>query len=288
MEIRQLTYFAAIVEEGNISKAAERLHLSQPPLTRQLQLLETELGCSLFERDTRHMVLTEAGELLYEKAREVIRQCGDIRREVADISSGRKGTAHIGVVSSVSSRLLPVWIMRFHSLYPNVRIDLTERDSYEILESVRNQKTDIAIVRRPFAGNDLEIFPISTEPMCAVGKREMFEGLPEGRLSLKHLVGKPVIIYHRWENILKDEAALNPICRCEEAGTTAALSEAGLGIGIIPLSAVPCKSENTEVREIANSSLQSEICALKLKGRYTPAAAELFLDMLCSQKLNQK
>ena len=55
MEIRQLTYFAAIVEEGNISKAAERLHLSQPPLTRQLQLLETELGCSLFERDTRHV-----------------------------------------------------------------------------------------------------------------------------------------------------------------------------------------------------------------------------------------
>ena len=95
-------------------------------------LLEEELGCSLLKRDTRHMALTEAGELLYTKAREVLRQCGDIKREVADISSGRGGTAHIGVVSSISSRLLPELVMRFHSLYPNVHLEFKERDSYEL------------------------------------------------------------------------------------------------------------------------------------------------------------
>ena len=116
MEIRQLLYFTAIAEEGTISGAARRLHLSQPPLSRQLQLLEEELGCQLFRRDTRHMELTEAGELLYARSRESLRSLGDIKREMADISLGKGGKLSLGVVSSVSGRLLPGWIRHFHEL----------------------------------------------------------------------------------------------------------------------------------------------------------------------------
>ena len=282
MELRQLLYFTAIAEEGSISGAAARLHLSQPPLSRQLMLLEEELGCSLLKRDTRHMALTEAGELLYAKAREVLRQCGDIKREVADISSGRGGTAHIGVISSLSSRMLPELLMRFHSLYPKVRLELKERNSYELSDLVRSQQIDIALVRRPFAAGDMEVYPLRNEPMCAIGKREFFAGLPEKEISLNSLLGRPVIVYQRWESILKDEASLNLVCRCEDARTAASLAQGGLGIGIMPLSAVPETPEpGMEVRILSEKSLQSEICAIRLKGRYTPVAAELFLEMLC-------
>lgn len=281
MEIRQLLYFTAIAEEGSISAAAQRLHLSQPPLSRQLMLLEEELGCSLLKRDTRHMALTEAGELLYTKAREVLRQCGDIKREVADISSGRGGTAHIGVVSSISSRLLPELVMRFHSLYPNVHLEFKERDSYELSDLVRNQQLDIALVRKPFATVDLEVQPIRNEPMCAIGKKAFFTDLPEGKISLKSLMEKPLIIYHRWENILKDAAVLDPICRCEDARTATALAGSGLGIGIVPLSALPEHMDgDMEWRALSEVFLQSEICVIRPRGRYTPVAAGLFLDMI--------
>ena len=91
-----------------------------------------------------------------------------------------------------------------------------------------------------------------------------------------------MIVYQRWESILKDEASLNLVCRCEDARTAAALAQGGLGIGIMPLSAVPETPEpGMEVRILSEKSLQSEICAIRLKGRYTPVAAELFLEMLC-------
>ena len=102
-------------------------------------------------------------------------------------------------------------------------------------------------------------------------------------ITLNSLLGRPVIVYQRWESILKDEASLNLVCRCEDARTAASLAQGGLGIGIMPLSAVPeTPKPGMEVRILSEKSLQSEICAIRLKGRYTPVAAELFLEMLCS------
>ena len=280
MEIRQLLYFTAIAEEGTISGAARRLHLSQPPLSRQLQLLEEELGCQLFRRDTRHMELTEAGELLYARSRESLRSLGDIKREVADISLGKGGKLSLGVVSSVSGRLLPGWLRQFHELYPDIRIDLKEGDSYGILEQVRKQQIDIALARKPFAVRGLELTELKTEPMCAVGARSFFGDIRGEECCLGELKGKPLIIYHRWEDVLREEDAPDPFIRCEDARTTAGLASNGLGIGIVPLSAVPEDGSELEIKRLSDSFLQSAICAVRLRGRYIPAAARLFLDML--------
>ena len=102
MELRQLTYFTAIAQAGTITAAAQKLHMSQPPLSLQLQKLEDELGCPLFERDTRHLHLTPAGELFYERAQAILQQCADLKREMADLQAGGRGLLRIGVVSSLT------------------------------------------------------------------------------------------------------------------------------------------------------------------------------------------
>ena len=91
---------------------------------------------------------------------------------------------------------------------------------------------------------------------------------------------KPLIIYHRWEDVLREEDAPDPFIRCEDARTTAGLASNGLGIGIVPLSAVPEDGSELEIKRLSDSFLQSAICAVRLRGRYITAAARLFLDML--------
>lgn len=121
MELRQLTYFVAIAQSGTITAAAQKLHMSQPPLSLQLQKLEEELGCPLFERDTRHLHMTQAGELFYERAQGILQQCADLKREMADLQAGGRGLLRIGSLPSLSTSLLPHWVARFHTRYPHVR-----------------------------------------------------------------------------------------------------------------------------------------------------------------------
>jgi DNA-binding transcriptional LysR family regulator len=107
MDIRQLKYFLAIAEEKNITKAAKKLYISQPPLSQQLKLLEEELGVTLLERSTRKMKLTEAGKLLRHRAKQIIELMETSIKEIKNLNLGVKGILSIGFVSSAGSILLP-------------------------------------------------------------------------------------------------------------------------------------------------------------------------------------
>lgn len=100
MDLRQLTYFLAIAEEGQITAAARRLNMAQPPLSQQMKALEEELGVELFLREPRSVTLTDAGEILYRRARQLITLADSTRREIGDFKSGLRGTLSIGTVSS--------------------------------------------------------------------------------------------------------------------------------------------------------------------------------------------
>ena len=101
MDIKQLEYFAAVVEEGNISSAAKKLHISQPPLSTQIQKLEEDVGCVLFERGSRKIQITEAGNMLYRRAKTLIEMAELTKKELRDYNSGKHGIMRLGVVSSV-------------------------------------------------------------------------------------------------------------------------------------------------------------------------------------------
>ena len=102
MEIRQLIYFVTAVEEKTVTAAAEKLHMTQPPLTMQLHALEEELGCKLFRREGRTLCLTDAGQHMYRRATGILALCDDARREMSDYRLGTAGVLRIGVISSVT------------------------------------------------------------------------------------------------------------------------------------------------------------------------------------------
>ena len=138
VDIRQLRYFTAIAEEGQISLAAKKLNMAQPPLSQQLQLMEEELGVKLVERkrNGKRMELTEAGRVLYEKAQSVLHLFRESIKEVKEIGEGLKGTLSIGVVPSCVSHL-PNRIQCFHQRYPMVSFKIWGGDPYEIKKTLR-------------------------------------------------------------------------------------------------------------------------------------------------------
>lgn len=256
---------------------------SQPPLSLQLQKLEEELDCPLFERDTRHLHMTPAGELFYQRAKSILQQCADLKREMADLQAGGRGLLRVGTVSSLSTSLLPRWVARFHSRYPQVRLELTERDSYQLLELLRSQRIDLALVRRPFSGQGLEIRPICSEPMCAVGQARFF---PEkrGPIAPTELDGLPLLLYRRWEPVLLRyfaEAGFEPfvLCCSEDSRTTLRLAQEGLGVACVPLSAARDLWTGSQAHPLQAKELCSEICAVTLQGHYIGAAARNFIQL---------
>ena len=114
MDIRKLVYFLTIAEEGNISRAVERLHISQPPLSQQLKLLEEELGIVLIGRNTRKMHITDAGRLLQNRAKQIIELMEKTVKELRDLKEGLQGTLSIGTISSAGEMLLSIKIQSFH------------------------------------------------------------------------------------------------------------------------------------------------------------------------------
>ena len=137
MELKQLSYFVAVVEEGSFSAAARKLFMSQPPITTQVKALEEELGCTLLVRGTRAVRPTEEGRLLYDRARLMLEMRRSVTEEIEARSISGGGTLRLGVVSSVASSLLPGWLSGFHALNPKVRLELYEDNTYELLEKLR-------------------------------------------------------------------------------------------------------------------------------------------------------
>lgn len=285
MELRQLKDFAAIVEEGTVTAAAKRLHMTQPPLTAQLRALEEELGCSLFRRDGRRLRLTDAGQLFYQRAEAILGLCRTAEADLADFGLGTAGTLRVGVVSSVRTEEFFGWLAGFSRRYPSVHFDLSGDNTYRLIESIRSGQLDAAVVRRPFSAQDIQILPIRKEKMLAVGRADFFPGIRGRSVSLAALSGSPLILYRRWESVLRSrfEAAglpLSVFCRNDDAQTTLALAKCGLGVGILPASAISQAENGLKKYEISDGSLVSEIAAVYRDSAAMPECARLFLGYL--------
>jgi len=277
MDIRQLVYFTAVVEEGTVTAAAEKLHLSQPPLTAQIHLLEQELDCSLFDRSGRRLQLTDAGKVFYRRACGILDLCDSARSEMADLRQGGAGVLRVGAVSSVCSSSLPQWVARFGESGSRVRLEVYEANTYQLLEQVRARRIELAFVRTPFSAPDLSREALGREPLCAVGLPSL---LPEETgANLSTLAQVPLLLYRRWEHILSDafaEQGLRPrvLCVSDDARTVEAMARAGLGVGIVPGTARP--EAGLVRRPLAD--FQTELCAVRRRDSYISAAADRFLE----------
>ena len=239
MELKQLHYFVTVVEEGSITGAARRLHLTQPPLSAQMRLLEEELGCRLLERGPRNVRLTEAGRTLHRHALSLLEMSRVAREEVASGSSEWGGVVRLGLVSSVIDAHAAEWLAAGIAQDAGICFEIHEANTYEMLEKLRAGLLHAAVIRTPYAAEGLTRVRLREEPLLAVGPAALLGDAEVTTFAA--LAGKPLIMYRRWEEILRKafherNLEMRVFCVNDDARTTARLAERGLGIGILPAS----------------------------------------------------
>jgi DNA-binding transcriptional LysR family regulator len=250
IELRLLRAFVAVAEEGHVTRAAERLGMRQPPLSRLLQGLEARLGCRLLRRLPRGVAPTEAGLALLEEARAVLARAAAVEDAVRRAARGEAGRLAVGFTSSAALHpFVPAAIRRFREASPGVRMELDEAGTAELVEGVLLGRLDAAFVRSPAgAVAGLRVEPVLEEPMLVA--------LPEGHrlargddgspLPLAALAEEAFVLYRRRSGPGLYDAIL---AACRGAGfapmvvqeaprlpATLSLVAAGLGASVVPAS----------------------------------------------------
>ncbi|UQZ37273.1 LysR family transcriptional regulator [Paenibacillus sp. PK3_47] len=285
MDIRQLKYFLAIAEEGQITSAARKLQMAQPPLSQQLKLLEEELGVKLVERGPRSIQLTDAGIILRERAQQILELTDSTARELKDYVKGVSGTLSLGTVSSSASTLLQERLLEFHHRYSDVKFEIHEGNTYRILDLLHKGIIEVGIVRTPFSSAGLDCIYTATEPMIAVMSPEYDWTGERTVIDISELQHQPLIIYRRFERLIREtclEHGFDPqfFCMNDDARTTLLWANAGFGVGIIPRSAYRlADNSNLAAKEIRSDSLNTRIAAVWLKDKYLSALAVKFIGI---------
>ncbi|MBT9688355.1 LysR family transcriptional regulator, partial [Fusicatenibacter saccharivorans] len=232
MELRQLEYFRAIVDAGTISGAARVLHMTQPPLSYQIKMLEEELQVPLLIRGTKKITLTEAGKTLYEQAGTLLMLADLTRREV--VKSSQSATLHIGMTPSTVS-LLADYLLRFSRKYPHIHFDVHEGSTFALKDQLENHMVDLTTLRTPIVLNGCETKTLLKESITAMAlpSHPLFAG--RETLSLTELAEQPLILSNRYRKYMLsafEQAGLfcDIYLTCEDARTAMTMAEKGLGI----------------------------------------------------------
>ncbi|MDU2064148.1 MAG: LysR family transcriptional regulator [Sporomusaceae bacterium] len=289
MDIKQLTYFRTIVEEGNVTGAAKRLFMAQPSLSQQLKLLESELGVHLIERGNRRIRLTEAGRILYERTGMILDLIQTTVQEVQEAQAGQRGTLAIGTIASSGVTLLPGIIRDFHEQYPEIQFQLREGDTQEILELLQNKRIEIGIVRSGFDPAFYHFLDLPSEPML-VAMSERWQGeRGRGSIALADLKNKPLLLHKSNEMMIKKcckMVGFDPFICCsgDDIRTLLVLANEGIGLAVVPRSVLGLiPSQHLLYRELENSPLEIKKAVVWLRHRRLSTAATRFLQILLSK-----
>jgi DNA-binding transcriptional LysR family regulator len=198
MELRRLRYFVAVAEELSFNRAAQRLHISQPPLSNQIKQLEEELGVLLFKRSSRGVRMTEAGELLLEEARRIFIQLEQTARMVERIGSGEVGRLSLRFVPSATNEVLPPVLCEFRRRFPDVELFLHEMMPDQVVQRLHGGQIEVCFFYLPFDDSSLHIRPVSREPLV-VALPKMHPLAREPEIDLRALEREPFVLPMRYE-----------------------------------------------------------------------------------------
>jgi DNA-binding transcriptional LysR family regulator len=287
MDIRQLQYFVTIIEEGQITLAAKKLNMAQPPLSQQLKNLEEELNTKLILRHGRKMEMTEAGEILYKKGKELLHNLKGIEMEVKETGGGLRGTLNIATTTS-SLCFLPERIKSFKSVFPNVTFNIREGDPYLITDYLKNRNIELAIVRSPTDTASYSSKHLGQEPFVFITPKSW--GInPQSKITMKEISEYPLLLLHRiygtgaYELILSEfkKHGLTPKIECESPDAIILLSlvEAGIGATILPMSAAfVFSNRGLNFVEISDCTIKMDAFLIWLKDSYLTKVAQKFIE----------
>lgn len=243
MELRHLEYFLAVAQELHFGRAAQRLRVSQPPLTVAIRQLEQELGVALFERTTRRVSLTPEGEAFRSRAAEVLEDLDAAVAEVAEVSAGTRGRLRIGYVSSASYSVLPNALRAFSARFPAVRLDIQPLTSGEQVDALLEGDLDIGFLRDPGGVPGVRLSRVSEEELIAVLPSE-HPLAQRDEVSPGDLIEEPLVLfpYRRMPGYVSRlmevfEGLAHPPRVVQQAihqETVMGLVAAGVGVSLVP------------------------------------------------------
>ena len=242
MNERALHYYIEIVRQGSISRAAESLHIAQPPLSQQLKRLEEELGVQLIVRQQKKWMLTPAGEAFYDYAIQALQQSKDIKFYLQELQEGTVGSLRIGVASSCYNLLLEV-IEVFHQQYPKVKISIHTGMSHLLLQQLKKGEIDIALLLKLEGSYGYEWKALKEQHSIAIVPKSYQCNQKE--VSLKSLVKDKTFIMlgtmegHRFTEQLENyfiqhDCVPDRIIECRDIEIATQLVAKGMGVAVIP------------------------------------------------------
>ncbi|KHF40155.1 LysR family transcriptional regulator [Halalkalibacter okhensis] len=293
MDIRQLRYFITVVQEGQITLAAKKLNMAQPPLSQQLKNMETEIGAKLLSRNGRKLELTEAGHLLYQKGLHLLDRFDETITAVKETGEGLSGTLSIGCVMSCI-HYLPERIRAFNDTYPQVKVKILAGDPYRLTDYIYERSIEAAIVRSPLNTENFNTIELDIDPFVFIAPKA-WEQLPSGsKIAMRDISELPLIALHRvngvgvYEVVLEEfnRHGLEPNYVCESPDATILLSmvKAGIGGVLLPKSVLfNFSKENLRVFEIIDSSAETTTSIIWQKERYLSKAAKRFIELFTDE-----
>ncbi|MBG9795594.1 LysR family transcriptional regulator [Paenibacillus dendritiformis] len=286
MDIKQLYYFVTVADQLSYSKAAQKLHISQPSLSNAIKNLEHEVGSPLLERSTRKIELTDAGKVLYTKSLQLLSQMNILKKEMQEVRLTGSGELIIGMIESVR-HWVPKVICEYQGRYPSMRIKLIEVLSRKsVIDSLRKYHTHLIITNQCIEEDDIESLPLYKEKLVLVLHRDHPLSAQES-IAFTELAEEPFIIsmegFQTREDILEafalEQASPNIQFEIERFETALTLVRENLGVAIIPENYLVEPKDASIVRKtMVSSALERTVYLTYMKNRYLAPAVQSFLE----------
>ncbi len=285
MELRQLKQFVAVAELLSFRRAAERLHMAQPPLSVAIRKLEDELGAELFERRGRTIRLTPAGHEALRTSRRCLADADEVRSATLSAAKGESGRVRVGFVGSATYSLLPRLIPVFRQRYPGIELELRESTNLELLALLEQERLDVGLVRYPTASASALNFQVIERDVFHAVLPKKHPLAAQRTVSLKALAQEPLIDYastkvpglHAMVILAFQHAGLSPrvVQEATQVQTVVSLVESGLGVALVPSVSSRLASKNVVFRPIRGLPAVAAISiALAYRAQNESAAAK--------------
>ncbi|AEA66903.1 LysR family transcriptional regulator [Pseudomonas brassicacearum] len=283
IDARLLECFVAVAETLHFGKAAQRLFISQPALTQQIKRLESKLDAMLFERSTRAVFLTPAGETLLRRTRLLQAETDDMLRQVRQVAQGEAGLLKIGLTPTAACSSLAEAIYRFSISRPNVELELHELNSVDMVAGLRQRKLDIAFMRPVNTDPDIHIMTLYKEPLVYCIRADQ-AGTGQIKIRLSNVVAAPLIEYDSrispyfnglLSKIFIDHRLVPRYGHRSVIPTILSYVEMGLGGAIVPASLKRSRASGLSFLPLADVPQHAVTCVACLKANQSKLIFDL-------------
>ncbi|MCF6409729.1 LysR family transcriptional regulator [Pseudalkalibacillus salsuginis] len=284
MELRQLEYFMVICEELHFSRAAEKIMVSQPNLSQQIKLLESELGVPLFNRIGKRITITEAGNLLYEQSKHIFSHLKQAQESISELKQIKGGSLTIGVLPGDADLMFNSLLLDFHGTYPNVSLSLVE--IITVAEQVIEGIIDIGVTTSPNPDERIVQIPLFHEEFSLAVAKET--PLAKKRsIQLKNLQEMKTVMFppdHQCRKLIDHHCQelgfrIKPTMETTTLSSLITMVEKGIGVTVLPrLLLENLHDKNIQTIKITNPTPSQDICLIYRTDKYLGFAARTFIQ----------